>query len=211
MTVAGAAPLRRDELARLSRATLGKRRWYRPLVHDVTLPDGTRCVVKDFLPCPAFWRWTYARYVLAREAAAYGRLDGVPGIPRLLGRLDAWALVLEWVPGKDLGKFRKDAFGPATLDRLAATVEEMHRRGVVHLDLRQRRNVLVDDAGVPRLIDFSSALCLRPGGWRLRRLAAVDRSGVLKFRKRFLPNTLTDADRAFLARHGRWRRWWPFS
>jgi RIO-like serine/threonine protein kinase len=132
-------------------------------------------------------------------------------VPRFLGRIDAFALAFEWVPGRDFGKCPRGSLGVATFDRLAATVAEMHRRGVVHLDLRQRRNVLVDEGGVPRVIDFSSALVLRPGGWRMRRLAAVDVSGVLKYKRRFLPDSLTGDERARLRRVERWRRWWPFS
>jgi RIO-like serine/threonine protein kinase len=208
--VAPGAGIRREDLARAS-GTLGKRRWYRPVVHVLELTAGGRAVVKDFRPCPWPWRATYGRHVLAREVAAYERLDGVPGIPRFLGRVDADAFALEWVPGRDLGKCPKGSLRAETFERLRATVEEMHRRGVVHLDLRQRRNVLVDDAGVPRVIDFSSAMVLRPGGWRVRRLAAVDVSGVLKYKRRFLPDSLTDDDRARLHRVERWRRLWPFS
>ena len=205
------APVRREDLDRLREGFLGKRAWYRPVVHLVVLPGGARAVVKDFRSCPWLLRATYGRFVLAREVAAYERLEGVPGVPRFLGRVDAHAFAVEWIPGKDLGKCPKGSLRAETFERLAATVAEMHRRGVVHLDLRQRRNVLVDDAGVPRVIDYSSALCLRPGGWRLRRLAPVDVSGVLKYKRRFLPESLTDDDRARLRRVERWRRWWPFS
>jgi RIO-like serine/threonine protein kinase len=205
------APVRREDLDRLREAFLGKRAWYRPVVHLLTLPGGVRAVVKDFRNCPWLLRATYGRYVLAREVAAYERLEGVPGVPRFLGRVDGDAFAVEWVPGKDLGKCPKGSLRAETFERLGATVAEMHRRGVVHLDLRQRRNVLVDDAGVPRVIDYSSALCLRPGGWRLRRLAPVDVSGVLKYKRRFLPESLTDEDRARLRRVERWRRFWPFS
>ncbi len=171
--------------------------------------------MKDFLPCPAFWRWTYGRLLTGREVRAYGRLEGVEGVPRFLGRIDGYAFGAEWVAGKDLGKCPKGTLRVETFDRLAATVEAMHARGVLHLDLRQRRNVLVDDAGVPRVIDFSSGFTVDPAGrfgrWMLRLLGAVDRSGVLKYKRRFLPQSLTDDEKARLRSVERWRRWWPFS
>ena len=40
----------------------------------------------------------------------------------------------------------------------------MHRRGVAHLDLRHRSNVLVGENGDPILIDFGSAITFHPGG-----------------------------------------------
>ena len=201
--------IRREDLARAT-GTLGKRRWYRPVVHLLEVPGG-KAVVKDFLPCPWAWRATYGRYLLWRECAAYARLDGVEGIPRYLGRVDRYAFAVAWVAGKDLGKCPKGSLGIETFRRLAATVEAMHARGVVHLDLRQRRNVLVDDAGVPRVIDFSSGFTLAPGGWLLRRLAPVDRSGVLKYQRRYLPDSLTEDERRRLARLESRRRFWPFS
>lgn len=212
---APAAPLRREDVAALSAGTLGKRRWYRPVVHLLELPGGGRAVVKDFLPCPAPWRWTYGRYLTGREAAAYARLEGVAGVPRFLGRIDAYALAVEWVPGRDLGKCPKGSLGPEVFERLGATVAAMHARGVLHLDLRQRRNVLVDGGGTPRVIDFSSGFTVDPGGWwgrwLIRRLGGVDRSGVLKYKRRFLPDSLTPAEAEALRRLESWRRWWPFS
>jgi RIO-like serine/threonine protein kinase len=206
----GTAAIRREDLARAA-GTLGKRRWYRPVIHLLPLEDGRRAVVKDFLPCPAFWRWTCGRFLTGREARAYARLDGVPGVPAYLGRIDAYALAVEWVPGKDFGKCPKGTLGPEVFRRLEETVAEMHRRGVVHLDLRQRRNVLVDEAGTPRVIDLSSALTVRPGGFLHGLLAPIDRSGVLKYKRRFLPDSLDEEERARLRRVERWRRFWPFS
>ncbi len=214
MTLAPGGP-RREDIAALSTGTLGKRRWYRPVVHLLAGPDGRRIVVKDFLPCPWFWRWTYGRLLTAREARAYGRLAGLEGVPRYAGRIDAYALAVEWVPGKDLGKCPRGSLDGAVFDRLQATVDGMHARGVLHLDLRQRRNVLVEDGRIPRIIDFSSGFTVDPEGTvgrrLLRLLGPLDDSGVLKYRNRFLPGSLTEEQRARLARHARWRRWWWFS
>ena len=60
-------------------------------------------------------------------------------------------------------------------------IERIHATGLVHLDLRSNKNVLVRDDGQVVLCDFASALCFRPGGLlhRLvfRWLAANDLSG----------------------------------
>jgi serine/threonine protein kinase len=62
----------------------------------------------------------------------------------------------------------------------------MHARGVAHLDLRHRSNVLLAADGSPVLIDFGSAVCLRPGGLAARLvlplLARVDRGALRKWR-----------------------------
>jgi len=80
--------IRREDLDRLREGFLGKRRWYRPLVHLLNLPDGGRAVVKDFLSCPRLLRATYGRLLVGREVRAYAALEGVPGVPRFLGRID---------------------------------------------------------------------------------------------------------------------------
>jgi serine/threonine protein kinase len=56
---------------------------------------------------------------------------------------------------------------------------------VVHLDLRNRTNVLRDAQGRPVLIDFGSALVFRPGSlaarWLLPLFAAFDRRALGKW------------------------------
>ncbi len=44
-----------------------------------------------------------------------------------------------------------------------------------------------------------------------RVVVAVDVSGVLKYKRRFLPGSLTAEETERLRRVERWRRWWPFS
>jgi serine/threonine protein kinase len=72
-----------------------------------------------------------------------------------------------------------------SISALEAALAEMHRRGVVHLDLRNRTNVLSDEAGRPVLIDFGSALVFTPGGWSARWLlplfASFDRRALAKW------------------------------
>ena len=72
--------VRREDLERLREGFLGKRRWYRPVVHLLNLPAGGKAVVKDFLPCPWLWRATYGRFLVGREVRAYAALDGVDQI-----------------------------------------------------------------------------------------------------------------------------------
>ena len=73
-------------------------------------------------------------------------------------------------------------------EALEKAVRSMHERGVAHLDLRHRSNVLVSEDGAPILIDFASAICFKPGGaaarWILPFLASVDLRAVEKWRDR---------------------------
>ena len=67
---------------------------------------------------------------------------------------------------------------------------EMHRRGVVHLDLRHRSNILAGEDGHPVLIDFASALrfdASKPWGRAAcAALGTIDRRALDKWRVRLI-------------------------
>jgi hypothetical protein len=179
-----AAPVGRAELAARTVHLLNRGNRRNP---DVLLvQDGARqIVVKDFAPRGALVRATLGRWITAREAAAYVRLEGHPNVPRFLGWVDPLAIALEHRPGRRISRHLLEDAGPGFVSSLARAVEGLHRRGLVHLDLGHRSNVLVGEDGEPILIDFASAIWFRPGGaaarWILPRLAEHDRRAVAKW------------------------------
>jgi predicted Ser/Thr protein kinase len=170
--------------------------------------------VKDVRHCSPWFRRTLGRFLIRHEARMYDRLKGLDFAPRCYGMLDGDALLLEEVPAPSLGQVRKPQLDAALLDRLLVCVERLHSMGIVHLDLRSRRNVLVTEENQPKLIDFANALYLGEG-WLVRRflvpvLGAIDHSAVIKYRHRDFPELLSSADRERYARFLRWRRLWLF-
>lgn len=159
---------------------------------DVLLVEtgSTRVVVKDFAPRSRWVRRFLAPRLLAREAAAYHRLEGVAAVPRLLGRIDDLAIVLEYRPGVLLSRSLRGTLPQAFLPELEAAIGEMHRRGLVHLDLRHRSNVLAGEDGRPVVIDFASALRFDVGSRWGRALTALlgrlDRRALEKWRARLI-------------------------
>jgi serine/threonine protein kinase len=181
------AGLARAELAGRSRRVLQAGRGVHPDVLLVESPGGP-VVVKDFSARAAGVRQWLGPWLISREERAYRQLAGVPGVPRLIGRLDAAALVLEYRPGVRVSRSLRGRLPVVFLAELERSVDEMHRRGVVHLDLRHRSNVLAGEDGHPVLIDFASALRFDPtariGRWLLRALTWIDRRAVEKWRVR---------------------------
>jgi len=172
-------------------------------------------VVKDFA-AKAWWVRLLGRLQIWREHRAYRRLGGLPGVPGLIGRVDAHALAIEKVEGRQLGKAPdRQEDGKDKLARLRAVLERIHGVGLAHLDLRARENVLVTPKGEIFVVDFASAVRLRPGSLAHRLLIPwlerVDRSALLKWKVILEAGPLTDRERAFLERHRFWRSLWIFN
>ena len=168
-----------------------------------TFRDGDRkLLVKDVQHTSGWFRYTIGRWALRREAKFYRRLSDLDFIPKLIGRLDRDSLVFEWVrdaPSLGLKEVRYD-LPESFCDDLAACVDSIHRRGVVHLDLRHRTNVLVAPDGKPRLVDFEIALFLGP---LVPLLGWIDRSAVAKYRVRYMPHQASPEQ---VSRYNRFRR-----
>jgi hypothetical protein len=146
-------------------------------------------VVKDFAPRNRLVAATFGRWITRREVRAYRALLGHPNVPRFVGRIDPLSFAVEYRPGTRLGRRLRAHLPAGFIEELASAIAEMHARGVAHLDLSHRSNVLVSPDGRPVLIDFGSAVCFRPGGiWAslwLPLLARADRRALAKWRRRF--------------------------
>jgi hypothetical protein len=157
---------------------------------DVLLVEhaGREAVLKDYAPRSWWVRATLGRVITALETRAWRALGDHPNVPRFIARVDPLALLVEYRPGVKLSGQR--AVPSAFLDELARAIDELHERGVVHLDLSHRSNVLVDEAGHPVLIDFGSSFWLPPGSLLgrclLPLLRRVDRRALAKWRRKLV-------------------------
>lgn len=194
--------LTRETLARQVRQQLRAGGGSRPallLVED----QGRRAVVKDYQASGWLLRGLVGPWLLDREERIYRVLEGAPGVPRLIGRLDRRALVVEHIEGRSCADYADGELPAWFFDRLREVVEAMHARGVVHCDIKNRANILVTAEGRPYLLDFASAFTRGSGHNPIRRLAFEqfrldDLRGVMK--ARLLVGRLwnhADADFAF--------------
>ena len=162
--------------------------------------DGRPIAVKDFAARPWPVRRILGPLQLDREARAYRLLRDLPGVPRLLGRIDQMAIALEYVPGGDLGSACPGDLPPAFFDRLERLLEAFHGRGVAHGDLH-RRDVLVGPDGEPFIVDFSTSLVVRASSGALRRfvfdqMRRADQRAVAGMRRRLLPGSSREIPKA---------------
>ena len=175
-------------------------------VVSVVEHEGRPAVLKDYRGKNAVTRGLLAPRLVRHEYDSLRRLEGVPGIPKAYAIVEKRALLLEFVEGKTLNKFAPGELPDRVFDRLCETVRAMHRRGVVHLDLRQRKNILVD-GDRPWVLDFANAV----RGKLAARLAGVDESALLKWKARNWPHLVSDADREALRKHKFLRKFWIFT
>ncbi|MCX8116821.1 MAG: hypothetical protein N3G78_02670 [Desulfobacterota bacterium] len=201
----------REEIEKNS-ICLVKGRFGKPDLHQVVV-KGQTFVVKDVKSRGFFLRWTLGLWLIEKEWKIYQRLKGLEGIPQPIERIDRFAFAMEYIPGKAIG--RGERLSPSFFWRLERILREVHARGVVHLDLRHKGNILVSDEGKPFLIDFNSSFSFDKGGWLGRLLfpflQLVDYGGLLKLKERASPSFLTPEEAAFLKRFNRWRRLWIFN
>ena len=173
---------------------------------------GRSLMVKDVRRRNFFLRWTLGFWLIHKEWRIYSRLAGMRGIPQPVERIDRLAFVMEFIPGRPI--LRGEPLLPSFFQELERVLGGIHERGVVHMDLRHKGNILVSEQGEPFLIDFNSSFAFKEKGL-LRRylfplLRRVDDGGLLKLKKRVSPSLMTPEELAFLRRFDRLRRLWIF-
>jgi serine/threonine protein kinase len=154
--------------------------------------------------------------LIANEYRAYRHLAGVAGVPRLIGRIDACGLAIEWIDGELLATAPdRIERGAAYVGRLRTVIDAIHATGLVHLDLRSNKNIVLARDGKIIVVDFGTAIRLRPGGLAHRLLFEFlrlqDLSGYLKWKRTLDAGPLTEEEQRWSERHARVRPLWRFN
>jgi hypothetical protein len=177
--------------------------------------DGVLAMVKDYRRTPFFFRSTVGAWLIGREYKFHRKLVGVQGVPRIFRKLDRYANVFQYVDARPIERSDHDILGELFFEKLRERMERIHTRGVVHLDLSHKGNILVSKGGEPVIIDFNSGFYVGNGfiGRKLLLplLKRIDYYGILKLKKRLSPDALTPDERSYLKRFGLIRRLWFFN
>lgn len=203
----------REEAEQLSADAPGEVLKWKPAIWTLTADDRP-VVIKDVRHTTPLFRYTLGRMGIRREERIYQKLTGMPFVPRYLGRLDKDAIILERIEATPIQYFRgDDDIDPTFFDQLQDCVAALHSRGVVHMDLRHRSNLLVGRDGKPKIIDFEAAFYCGTNflaRWLLiPLLATVDRSAVTKYRMRY-KHGVTPHQARWHRVFGLFRKLWPF-
>jgi len=198
----------REQFERAEPTLLSQGRWPKATVWKVRIGGGD-WIVKDFGSRSLLTRILIGALLVRRESSALARLDGIPGVPPEGFRIDRYALAYRFTPGRPLSSIRGRDQPPALFPALERTLKAIHARGIIHLDVRNRRNVLLADSGDVLLIDFESYLGTThlPAAVR-RALERFDLGGAYKHWANASPETLGDDRRRMLERSTRWRKLW---
>ncbi len=158
---------------------------------NVVLKVG-RCA--PILGVPMAW---IGRFLARRETRLFRLLERVDGVPKLVGLWGTTGFIHAYVEGRPLRK--NDPIDDRFFPRLAALLDDLHRRGVAYCDLEKRENILVGEDGRPYLIDFQISWHVpdnRLGNtWIARRILSLlqesDRYHLLKHWRRLRPDQLS--------------------
>ena len=104
----------------------------------------------------------FHRHMLRHEYEVYLQLGDFDGAPACYGLVDEQYLVLEYIAGRTIRKKRpldEDEFH----DRLFGYIRAMHARGIAHMDLKRKDNLLVKTDESPCILDFGAAVIRKQG------------------------------------------------
>jgi len=152
-------------------------------------------VVRRDTSVARWWvRWL-ANALLKREAAALEALQGLDGIPSCL-TTGKYGLTRSFIDGEPMHVGR-----PAERMYFASAfrlLRRMHQRGVVHNDLAKEPNLLVRADGGAAFIDFQLAWRTQRRGRIFRIAAREDIRHLLKHKRTYRPDDLTQREKRIL-------------
>lgn len=175
---------------------LKKKRFYGPDVHLIQR-DGKDLVEKTYRRRSGPVRLA-GRFLVLWETFIYSKLRGIKGIPELSESHDPYTLTTVFMGGKNMRK-KAQVSDETYFARLEDIIRQMHERGVIHLDMRNRRNYGLDEKGMPYLVDFASSLYFPFGGILKKWLCAIDWMGYLKVKAKISPSSLSEEEKNGLA------------
>ncbi|MCK5679895.1 hypothetical protein KAI46_03680, partial [bacterium] len=113
--------------------------------------DGKFIVAKDFRNKIWFTRRLWGPLNIMYEKFILQKLAGVSGIPAYIGLEDYNCLLISHIDGDEIKK-STHTLTPGYFNDLFNIAAAIHKRGVLHLDLGHKSNIMVEQGGNPAII-----------------------------------------------------------
>lgn len=151
-------------------------------------------ILRDTRSARWWVRWL-ARWLLKREAMALAALDGIEAVPTLIHCNDD-QLTRSYIGGTPMHLGTPP--GKSYFVSAARLLRRMHRADVVHNDLAKEPNLIVRDDGSAAFIDFQLAWQSMGRGRIFQIAAREDIRHLLKHKRTYCPDELTERERNIL-------------
>ncbi len=163
---------------------------------SLIIGEDSRTIVRDTSSARVWLAWL-ARALLRREARILALLNDLPGTPALLA-VTRERLTRGYIPGLPMQQAKPR--DPAYFREAARLLRLLHRRGVAHNDLAKEPNLLLTSDGQPAFVDFQLAIVSRRRGRLYRTLSYDDLRHLLKHKRSYCPQELTQREQRILLR-----------
>ncbi len=104
----------------------------------------------------------FHRRMLRHEYDVYKQLGDFEGAPACHGLIDDQYLVLEFIDGRTI-RTKRPLDEEEFHTRLFDFIRTMHAKGVAHMDLKRKDNLLVKSDESPCILDFGAAVIKKQG------------------------------------------------
>ena len=100
--------------------------------------------------------------MIRHEARVYQQLQNLEGTPACYGLIDNQYLALEFINGEPI-RNKRPINNEHYFESLFKLIENMHKKGVAHMDLKKKDNLLVTHHDEPCALDFGAAIIRKEG------------------------------------------------
>ncbi len=146
-------------------------------------------VAKDFRDKGWIARYIWGTLNIMYEKFLLNKLRGISQIPQIIGLEDYNCLLISHIDGEEIKRCRHH-LSENFFDQLLQIADNLHIKGVLHLDLGHKSNIMVDRHGNPAIIDFNASLYLPPTPFfrpMINLLALIDRYSILRLKVKYRP------------------------
>ncbi len=137
--------------------------------------------IKDFSGSPWLIRNTLGKLFINSEYKALLKLKDNPSIAKNIKRISKYTISFDYIEGKALKYFDNMSIEKNFFLELENNINLIHKKNIVHLDLRNLGNIIVGKNGYPYIIDFQSAISTKFLNNKLKNILNLsDLTGVYK-------------------------------